>query len=137
MSPQLKKTDPKYIEGASQGDMFNTVTGQYWDGEEGIVVIPCYQETKYLEFVPRDSGGGFVGEIAPDNPIIQQAKREGNKELLPNGNELVKSDQHYCIILDNDIPTLAILDMKVSQLKVSRRWKTQIAMLKVKNKKKV
>ena len=134
MSPQLKKTDPKFIEGASQGDMFNTVTGQYWDGEEGVVVIPCYQETKYLEFVPRDSGGGFVGEIAPDNPIIQQAKREGNKELLPNGNELVKSDQHYCIILDNDIPTLAILDMKVSQLKVSRRWKTQIAMLKVKNK---
>jgi len=135
MSPQLKKTDPKYIEGCSQGDMFNTVTGQYWDGEEGVTIIPCYQETKYLEFVPRDSGGGFVGEISPDNPVIRQAKREGNKEILPSGNELVKSDQHYCIVLDKDIPTLAILDMKVSQLKVSRRWKTQIAMLKIKNKK--
>ena len=134
MSPQLKKTDPKFINGCTQGDMFNTVTNQYWDGEEGITVIPCYQETKYLQFVPRDSGGGFVGEIAPTDPIIKQAKREGNKEMLPNGNELVKSDQHYCIILDGDIPTLAIMDMKVSQLKVSRRWKTQIAMQKVKDK---
>ena len=132
MSPQLKKTDPKYIEGASQGDMFNTVTGQYWDGEEGIVVIPCYQETKYLEFVPRDAGGGFKGEIAPDNPIIQKVKREGTKEWLPNGNELIKSDQHYCIILDGDIPQLAIMDMKVSQLKVSRRLKTQMQCSKLK-----
>ena len=135
MSPQLKKTDPKFINGCSQGDMFNTVTGQFWDGEEGVTVIPCFQETKYLEFIPRDQGGGFVGEIAPDNPAIKQAKREGNKEILSNGNELVKSDQHYCIVLDGDIPQLAIMDMKVSQLKVSRRLKTQIAMLKVKNKK--
>ena len=134
MSPQLKKTDPKFISGCSQGDMFNTVTGQFWDGEEGVTVIPCFQETKYLEFIPRDQGGGFVGEIAPDNPAIKQAKREGNKEILSNGNELVKSDQHYCIVLDGDIPQLAIMDMKVSQLKVSRRWKTQIAMQKVKDK---
>ena len=70
MSPQLKKTDPKFISGCSQGDMFNTVTGQFWDGEEGVTVIPCFQETKYLEFIPRDQGGGFVGEIAPDNPAI-------------------------------------------------------------------
>ena len=133
MSPQLKKTDPKFISGCSQGDMFNTVTGQFWDGEEGVTVIPCFQETKYLEFIPRDQGGGFVGEIAPDNPAIKQAKREGNKEILSNGNELVKSDQHYCIVLDGDIPQLAIMDMKVSQLKVSRRWKTQIAMQKVKD----
>ena len=133
-SPQLIKSDPKFISGCSQGDMFNTVTGQYWDGEEGVTVIPCYQETKYLEFIPREKGGGFVGEVAPDNPAIKQAKREGNKEILSNGNELVKSDQHYCIVIDGDIPQLAIMDMKVSQLKVSRRWKTQIAMQKVKDK---
>ena len=45
MSPQLSKKKPEFIEGASQGDVYNTVTSQYWDGEEGIVVIPCYQTT--------------------------------------------------------------------------------------------
>ena len=48
MSPQLSKKKPEFIDGASQGDLFNTVTNQYWEGEEGVTVIPCYQTTKYL-----------------------------------------------------------------------------------------
>lgn len=134
MSPQLSKKKPEFIDGASQGDLFNTVTNQYWEGEEGVTVIPCYQTTKYLEFVPREQGGGFQGEIPANDPVLTKTTREGSKEILPNGHELVKSDQHYCLVVDGDgsfQPT--VIDMKSSQLKVSRRWKTQIAMQKVKH----
>ena len=31
LSPQLKKTDPGFIQGASQGDIFNTVTKKVLD----------------------------------------------------------------------------------------------------------
>ena len=136
LSPQIKKSDPAFIQGASQGDAFNTVTSQYWDGSEGLTVIPCYQETKYLEFKPReDGGGGFVGERPANDPEIAKTTRDGSREILPNGNELVKSDQHYCLVVGEDGMTQpAIIDMKSSQLSVSRRWKTQIAMLKVKSK---
>jgi hypothetical protein len=134
LSPQIKKSDPAYIEGSSQGDIFNTVTGQHWDGEEGVTVIPCYQETKYLKFKPREQGGGFMGELAKDDPDISRTTRSGAKEILPDGNELVKSDQHYCLVIDEDgIPGFGIIDMKSSGLKVSRRWKTQIKMLTVKH----
>lgn len=134
MSPQLSKKKPEYIEGASQGDLFNTVTNQYWDGEEGITVIPCYQTTKYLEFIPREQGGGFQGEIPANDPVLTKTTREGAREILPNGHELVKSDQHYCLVVDGDGSFQpAVVDMKSSQLKVSRRWKTQIAMQKVKH----
>ena len=134
MSPQLSKKKPEFIEGASQGDLFNTVTGQYWDGEEGVTVIPCYQTTKYLEFVPREQGGGFMGEIPANDPVLTRTSREGSREILPTGNELVKSDQHYCLVVDDDGGFQpAVIDMKSSQLKVSRRWKTQIAMQKVKH----
>lgn len=134
LSPQIKKSDPAYIDGASQGDIFNTVTGQHWDGEEGVTVIPCYQETKYLKFKPREQGGGFMGELAKDDPDISRTTRSGAKEILPDGNELVKSDQHYCLVLDEDgIPGFGIVDMKSSGLKVSRRWKTQLKMLTVKH----
>ena len=134
MSPQLNKKKAEYIEGASSSDIFNNVTGQYWDGEKGITVIPCYQTTKYLEFVPLDMGGGFRGEIAPNNPVLQQTTRSGARELLPSGNELVKSDQHFCLIVEEDGSYQpAVIDMKSTQLKVSRRWKTQIAMQKIKN----
>jgi len=134
LSPQIKKSDPQYIAGAAQGDIFNTVTGQHWTGEEGITVIPCYQEVKYLKFKPREQGGGFMGELRKDDPDVTRTTRSGAKEILPDGNELVKSDQHYCLILDEDgIPGFGIVDMKSSSLKVSRRWKTQLKMLTVKN----
>jgi hypothetical protein len=134
LSPQLNKKKPEYIDGAEQGDLFNTVTGQVWKGEEGDTIIPCYQVTKYLEFTPRDMGGGFRGEISPTNPVLQQTTRQGSKELLPTGNELVKSDQHYCLVLDGEGSFQpAVIDMKSTQLKVSRRWKTQIAMQKIKH----
>jgi len=135
LSPQIKKNDAGFIKGASQGDAFNTVTGDYWNGEEGFEVVPCLQQTKYLEFIPRDQGGGgFVGELSADDPNIARATRTGGKEILPSGNELVKSDQHYCMLIGSDgLYQPVIVDMKSTQLSVSRRWKTQIAMLKVKD----
>ena len=135
LSPQIKKSDAAFIKGAEQGDLFNTVTGEVWKGEEGINVIPCYQETKHLEFTPRDQGGGFVGELPAGDPNILKTTRQGAKETLPSGNELVKSDQHYCMVLNKDGSAQpAIVDMKSTQLKISRRWKTQIAMQKIADK---
>ena len=132
LSPQLNKKKAEYIDGASSGDMYNTVTNQYFDGEEGVVVIPCFQTTKYLEFTPREQGGGFRGEIPANDPILTRTERNGAKEMLPNGNELVKSDQHYCLLVESDGSFQpVVVDMKSTQLKVSRRWKTQIAMQKV------
>lgn len=134
LSPQINKKKPEYIEGLELGDAFNNVTGQYWKGEEGITVVPCFQTTKYLEFTPREQGGGFQGEIAANDPRLQNTTRNGGKETLPNGNELVKSDQHFCLIVEEDGMTQpVVVDMKSTQLKVSRRWKTQIAMKKIKH----
>jgi len=135
-SPQLKKSDAKYIADLRQGDIFNTVSGEIWDGEKGITVIPCYQVTTYPEFLPEDQGGGYLGLRSPDDPDLQRTQRQGAKEFLPNGNEVIKSDQHFCMILgEGGMYEPAIVDFKSTGLKVSRRWKTQIAMQKVKDSK--
>jgi hypothetical protein len=134
LSPQLNKKKAEYIEGLELGDAYNNVSGEKWAGEEGLMVVPCFQTTKYLEFVPREQGGGFRGEIDPNDPILQRTTRNGGKELLPTGNELVKSDQHFCLVVGEDGMTQpVVVDMKSTQLKVSRRWKTNIAMRKMKH----
>ena len=46
MSPQLNKNKPEYIKGASVGDILNTVSGQFWEGQEGIKRVICSQTTK-------------------------------------------------------------------------------------------
>ena len=133
LSPQLKKTDPSFIEGASQGDIFNTVTKKLWNGEEGILVIPSYFQQKLLEFIPRNQGGGFVGELSPESEDVRKAVRDQDSglELLEYGNELVRSAQHYVKIVHED-GTLesAIVDMKKTQLKKSRQWNSIMLMQK-------
>lgn len=130
VSPQLKKKDGAYIAGAEAGDIFNTVTGQLWKAEDGCKVIPCGYVKKFLEFGPYLEGGGFKGELAPNDPRVLNAKREGNKDILDNGNELVTSAQHYVQIQDpsTGLWQTAIMDMKSTNLKISRQWNTQIQM---------
>ena len=125
LAPQLQKDDPLYIKGAEQGDIFNTVSQEIYKQDEGVIVVPAFFEKKFLEFQLRSSGGGFVRELAADDKDITMTSREGTIELLPNGNELVRTHQHLVIAQSAD-GTIApsVLDMKKTQLKVSRRWNT-------------
>ena len=131
LSPEVQKGDAKFIKGASAGDLFNTVTQQVWDGEDGVVLIPCGYTVKYLEFGLREAGGGFFGELDANSPDIKNTTRNGTSEILPSGNELVRSAQHLVLIVDTKTGQTqqAICDMKKTQLKVSRRWNTQMRMV--------
>jgi len=135
MSPQIDKQDAKFIKGLDAGDMFNTVSQEFFSGEKGINIIPCYHTVKYLSFVPREQGGGFAGELSPtDRGVKDVFRNDKGKDMLPDGNELVISEEAYVLIVEDDGSFQpAVLDMKSSQRKVSKRWKTNIAMQKIKN----
>lgn len=132
LSPQLLKTDPKFIKGASAGDIFNTVTGQYWEADTGLTVLMCAYTTKFLEFQLRLSGGGFMGELSADDPDIRKTEREGSIEMLPSGNELVRSAQFLVLgVEDTGATTQMICDMKKTQMKIAKQWNTRRAGLKI------
>ena len=126
LSPQLNKQDSMYIQGAEQGDIFNTVSQQVYKSDQGVIVVPCFFEKKFLEFALRSSGGGFIRELSADDKDIGLTTREGAAEMLPSGNELVRTHQHVVMAMDPETNqgAPAILDMKKTQLKVSRRWNT-------------
>ena len=127
LSPQLIKTDPKFIKGASAGDIFNTVTGDYWEADEGVDVLMCAYTTKFLEFQLRENGGGFMGELENSHPDIRQTQRNGANEILPNGNELVRSAQFLVLAYDdNGMTTQMICDMKKTQMKIAKQWNTRL-----------
>ena len=58
LSPQVKKSSPQRVDGAEEGDIFNTVTQELFASEDGINVIPCAFQKAWVEWAPRDSGGG-------------------------------------------------------------------------------
>ena len=55
-SPQVKKRDPEYVEGAEVGMLFNTLTREIYDGEKGVQVIPCSYVRQYIECEERGKG---------------------------------------------------------------------------------
>ena len=134
-SPQLKKSDPnKYIEGAEEGMLFNTLTNQCYKGEEGVAVIPCAYTKKYIEWVPINKGVGFVRDDHPSNILSQTQKNDNRQFILPNENEIVETSQYFLILIENEeSPEQILLSCTSTQLTFARRWNTMLRTAQVKN----
>lgn len=126
LSPQTKKKMAGYIEGAKAGDIYQSVSQEL---AESVRVIPCHYSRVFIEWVPRAKGGGFV---AAYDPLVglqkaETATREGGSLLLPNGNELYDTRQHFVLVItDEGVASPALIAMKSTGLKVSRRWMAQM-----------
>ena len=134
-SPQCKKSDGAYIKGAEEGMFYNTVTQEVYSGEDGLIVIPCHYTQRFIEWKARESGGGFVAEHLPTDPCVGQTRKdEKGRDMLPNGNTLVDTRNHYVMIVGADGSlTPALLAMSSTQTKVSRQWMSKMQGIKIKN----
>jgi|TARA_B110000503_G_scaffold140631_1_gene232019 hypothetical protein len=133
LSPEINKRDGKYVQGAEPGMIFNTVTKELFDGEKGIDVIPCHYKLEYVEWQERGEGGGAPVAIHPSSSdILSLTKRDASwKDRLPNGNYIEKTASHFLIVNGNS-PSSALLTMKSTQLKISRKWNSMMASIKLK-----
>lgn len=131
LSPQVKRGHPQQIEGAAEGMFYNNVTQEVTEGP--LRVIPCAFQKAFVEWVPRESGGGFVMQH-PDEEILSTCSRdERNNFVLPNGNHVVPTAYHFVLVLRPDgLLERAVISMTKTQLKRSRRWLSQMMNLQVK-----
>ena len=95
-SPQVNPSKAEHIETAKAGQLYNTVTHESFDG---LTVVPVFYHLKYVEWKPREQGGGFINSHDADSGIIGQTKRDPmtNKMVLPNGNHIVQTAYHYVL----------------------------------------
>ena len=135
LSPEVNKRDGKYVEGAEPGMIFNSVTGDLFDGVKGIDVIPCFYKLEYIEWKDRGDGPGApVAIYDSSSDIMSKTKADANyKDRLPNGNYIEKTASHFVIIM-GDNPSTALISMKSTQLKISRKWNSMMSGIKMKGK---
>ena len=126
MSPQLNKVGGSYIEGASSGDLYNTVTNSVYDGYKGITIVPCAYTKKYIEWVPREKGGGIVN-ANHDISILKKCKKDPES---PEGTEIVETAQFYVLVLEPESQQ-AVIAFTSTQLSVARKWLTMMRMARV------
>jgi len=135
LSPEVNKQNAKFISGAEPGMIVNSVTKELYDGSKGINVIPVHYERQYVEWQDRgQSGNAPVAIHSADSDIVSTTTRDKSwKDRLPNGNYLENTANHFVILMGKS-PSTALISMKATQLKISRKWNSLMMGLKLQGK---
>ena len=132
LSPEVNKTHGKYVQGAEPGKIINTVTNELYDK---ISVVPCHYKRQYIEWQDRGaSSGAPVAIHDADSDIVSKTTRDKSfKDRLPNGNYLENTANHFVLVVGKN-PETALISMKSTQLKVSRKWNSMMMGIKLQGK---
>jgi hypothetical protein len=137
-SPQVIKRNDAYIEGAEPGDIWlRHATHPIMKGSEGFLFVPCYWWKDWVEWIPRDKGGGFVGRLPvqhddkgklmppPRAKEVRDPKSPNKLQFFTaDGNEMVLTSNHagFALAEGNGRPLPYVVPMKSTGLTVSRTW---------------
>lgn len=117
LSPQRKKSDPAYIDGAEEGMLFNSVTCSLYGTE--VFFVPVYFRKEFLIWKDRESGGGFAGAYP------SRAEAVAAQETLGELYDVVDTAQHFGMIVhaDGSLEEV-VVSMAKSKMKASRQLNT-------------
>lgn len=141
LSPQCTKGKVGYNPAAKPGQIFNTVTGELIDGEDGFIFAPCAYQRRFIQWGPRGSTRqGWQGEWLPED-VIEAYQHQ--KELYEGSGLIVKSEEdgkyylggdnpkkndlladtrsHFGLVLTESGPVQALLSLSGSQVKKSKQ----------------
>lgn len=129
LSPQLQENDS-----LRQGMILNTVTGEVWDGKKGIAFVPATTQHVYVEWKPRDAGGGFVGIHEVNSELVRAcvSTQDFGDYKTPDGNELIETFYVYGIAIDGDDNSCeAVLAFSSSKIKKYKGWMTKAKTIQI------
>lgn len=134
LSPEVNKHDGKYVEGAVSGDIINTVSSTLYNEDNPLVVLPVAYKRLFLEWTPRESGGGLVAQHEDPEILSKTTKNEMYQDVLENGNYIQTSATHFVLVINKDGGyDTAMISMAGTQLKRSRTWNSMMASVKMKS----
>ena len=135
LSPEVNKVHSRYVKDAEPGMIINSVTNELYDGTKGIDILPVFYERKLIEWQDRGAGAGAPVAIhdASSDIMSQTTRDKSYKDRLPNGNYIENTANHFVLML-GDNPTTALISMKATQLKISRKWNSMMSGIKLKGK---
>lgn len=125
LSPQLKKTDPKYIAGCEQGQLFNTLTSEIY--AEGVTFVPVLFRKEWIAFADREKGGGFRGAW----PFKDEVRARTEVEQMDDAAdiEVMESHSHIGYMVKPDGTTeQCVIACTKSAIKFSRKINSLVTM---------
>lgn len=130
LSPQVKKKSDVFIEGAKPGMFFNSVTKLV---SAELYVVACMYRRTFVEWKPRDEGGGFIAEHLMIDPSWTKQQR-GPWENDKVGT-IINDTRNFYVLCSPDIgkdrvpvePSRIVISLTASALKTAGEWMTQMS----------
>ena len=115
-----------------KGDIYNTVSQTHHNGADGVRVIPCVYQRRFIQWSPRGAGSGApIAVFEPTDTLPKfERDRETNKDMVigGDGSYLEETHQHFVIVLNDDGSSeTALIAMKSTGLKKSRKWNSMMS----------
>jgi hypothetical protein len=111
------------------GMLYNATRQLLVKGREGFDFVPVCTEHKFVEFIPRTKGGGFVDQYTLDDPLIVKCRREqefGEYSNPANGNDITEIFELFMLELDaNGDPAPASFGFKSTAIRPYRDFMTR------------
>lgn len=108
------------------GMIMNKSTSQTILGGQGVTFIPATTRHVLVEWIPRDNGGGYVGEFELDDPLAKRVRETqplGAFKHPDNGNDLIETFYVYGVALDADgAPYPAVMAFSSTHIKAYKDW---------------
>lgn len=136
LSPQCTKGEAEFIKGAEPSDLFDTVTQTLFktrddddNSIEGVRILPIHYKRSFIEWVPRNQGGGIVNEWTVDEGLqIVTQRNDSNLDIIQEGspygtpgNQLNDTHTHFVFLIKEDGSyEPMILTMASTQIKPSK-----------------
>ena len=132
-SPQCRDPEDGGIEGAKAGMFYNSATNELYEGRsEGVVIVPAYTEHVYVEYRPRESGGGFVGTHAAASDVVRLARSNAVSfnRLNVDGNDLTEQFNLYAVLTEGDeVLGGIVIPFTSTKIKAYKKWNTRVSTL--------
>lgn len=134
-SPQCEESSVDYVPGAKAGMFINSVTGQLYDGKEGLVFLHCGFQRRFIRWAPRTSGSGYLGDYSPSEADALQMKGEvvshenrlyfinkaGETPDRKKNDQLSDTRSHYGLLLGDGRASQVLLALSSTQIKKSKQ----------------
>lgn len=118
LSPQLDKNKAEYVEGAQEGQWFNTITKEVYGEILRCIVLKF--EHIYIEWRPER--GGFVGYHDPENAARITVDNTFGKWKTEEGNALQENYVYLVLIAGHEKEGPVVISLASTMIKMARQW---------------
>jgi hypothetical protein len=128
LSPQIET-----IDGAKAGMLINTVTNELVKGADGVPFGPVATKHCFVEWKPREQGGGLVAtfDLNADVVVSAKEKQKFGEYKTPAGNDLVETFYVYGLASVGGTWFSAALAFTSTKIKKYKAWMTRARSIQI------